>query len=173
MLTRLLSVLILSVFLRGQAKSPEPLTVCEVLSNLSSYRGQRISIRGEHVGGDEGSYLIGDGCRQLVTDGYSWPTPSPIALTSAGRSRSQNSRSSTPTITIEQVDTERLKAAGPGAKVYVTVTGRLETRVHFEMVLRGDGQVLPYGYGHLSACPAQIVYEEIKDFTIVSAKRQH
>jgi len=31
------------------------------------------------------------------------------------------------------------------------------------MVLRGDGKTVPYGYGHMNACPAQLVYQEIKD----------
>jgi hypothetical protein len=171
MFGRLLSLLVLSAFLRGQVKRSEPLKVCDVLSNLSLYRGQRISVRGQLVGGDEGSYLIGEGCRQLVTDGYTWPMPSPIDLTYPRSTRAQNSKSPTSNVIIEHVDPEQLKGAGPGAKVYVTVTGRLETRVHFEMVHRGDGKVVPYGYGHLAACPAQIVYEVIKDTTIVPSRR--
>lgn len=82
----------------------------------------------------------------------------------------ENPKSSTP-VKVEQLDPERIKAAGPGAKIYATVTGRLDARVHYEMVLRGDGKVVPYGYGHLNAGPAQIVYEEIKDPVIVPAKR--
>jgi hypothetical protein len=171
MTAKLVGVVVLATLLRGQVKSPEPLTVCKVLSNLSLYRGQRICVRGELVGGEEGSALIGEGCQPLVTDGYRWSSPSPIALTYPESPSVKDSKSPTPTVRVERMDPDALKEAGPGAKVYVTVIGRLDTRVHFEMVLRGDSKVVPYGYGHQAACPAQLVYEEIKDFVVVPAKR--
>lgn len=170
MTARLVGVVFLSAVLLGQVKRPEPLTVCEVLSRLSFYRGQGITVRGELRRGDEGRALSGEGCRSLITDGYHWSSPSAIALTYSESSGVQDSKSETQTVKLEHVDPNLLKAAGRGDKIYVTVTGQLETRVHFEMVLRGDGKVVPYGYGHLNACPAQLVYHEMKEVEVVPAK---
>lgn len=169
-LRTLAGMFIFAALLHAQDKT-EPLNVCEVLSKLSSYRGQRITVRGEFVGGEEGSVLIGGGCRPVVTDGHTWPVPTPIALTFPGSPGSGDSRAPSPKPRIEQFDSGAVKSAGPGAKVYVTVTGRLDTKAHFEMVHLDDGRVVPYGYGHLAACVAQIVYEEMKDFAIVPAKQ--
>jgi len=161
MMTRFTTSLLLVVFSWAQTNVPSPLTVCEVLSRLSFYQGKRVTIRGELLGGDEAIILVGDRCRPLVTAGYRWPSPSPIALTYSPRRGGES-----PVVT-EQLDPTALKAAGPRAKIYVTVTGRLDARDHYEMVQRGDGKVVPNGFGHQAACPAQIVYDEIKDIAIV------
>jgi hypothetical protein len=166
MLTRSLPIAFLPwIALWGQAQKNAPLSVCDVLSRLEFYQGKVITIRGELIGSDEVLGLMGENCRAVVTEGYRWPTPSLINLEQPARSGSSPMR-----VRIEQADSEELKAAGPGAHVYVTVTGRFETRAHFEMVRRGDGKVVPFGFGHLAACPAQIVYEEIRDPVIVRAK---
>lgn len=154
----------------SQTHSAKPLTVCDVLAKLPSYRGQRIVVRGELVGEDEGSGLIGQGCQPLITDGYRWPSPSPIALTYPG-GPSDDTKPGAPSPRVERVDPDALRSAGAGAKIYVTVVGRLETRAPFPMVHLDGGKIRPYGYGHLAACPAQIVYEEIKDLKIVPTQR--
>ena len=48
-------------------------------------------------------------------------------------------------------------------RVFAIVTGWLETRSKFEMVIGGDGKVRPNGLGHLNSFTAQIVYERISD----------
>jgi len=169
-MARLLMTIIFVGTIQGQMADTGTLKVCEVLSNRNSYMGQRIRIRGTLIESDEGSYLTDEGCPQLVTDGYAWPTPSLIALKYQERPTSQDVKQSRSTITKELADSEILKIVKNGAKIHVTVIGRLETRPHFEMVLRGDGKMLPNGYGHLNACPAQIVYQEIRDMEIVPIK---
>jgi hypothetical protein len=55
------------------------------------------------------------------------------------------------------------------ARIWITVRGRLETRLKFELVQWGDGKQRPYGYGHLNASPAQLVYQEMRDAVIRSS----
>ncbi len=171
MIQKVMSLLVFAFVLQGQIKKPEPLTVCEVLSGLAAYQGQRITMRGELIGGDEVVALIGDGCAPLVTDGYRWPMPTPISLEYPAGTRTGGSQGRKSVAKVQQADSATLKAAGPGARIYVTVTGRLETRTHFEMVLRGDEKIVPYGYGHLNACPARLVYEEIRDTVVMPADK--
>jgi hypothetical protein len=154
--------------LHAQTKKGEPLAVCELLAQRALYGGQPVTVRGQIVGAGEGSYLQADGCAPLVTDGYTWPTPTGIWL--AYPTAEQRAKGA-PSPDVEQADPRQLREAGPGARVYATVTGRFETRVHFPMPLRGDGKPKPYGYGHLASAPAQILLSEIKDVTVAPAQR--
>jgi hypothetical protein len=154
----------------SQERAPKALTVCEVLSKLGEYRGKQIVVRGELIGGYHGGGLRGEGCPPLTTDGYTWPSPVLIALTPPGSRMVENPSSPAPIVRVEPFDEAKLKNAGPEAKVHVTVVGRLETRLRLEIIRSPNGKSWPYGYGHLNACPAQIVYEEIRDHVIVSSK---
>jgi len=138
-----------------------PMTVCQVISQRDTYRDLHVEIRGRLKSTSEGSYLEGEGCQDLVTDGFKWAT-SAIALGYGTPGKPPK---------IEPSDLVKLQSAGPNDVLYVTVVGLFETRIHFEMVTRGDGKTVPNGYGHLNASPAQLRYQEMKDVTVMRAKR--
>ncbi|MBN9658996.1 MAG: hypothetical protein J0H49_12505 [Acidobacteria bacterium] len=145
----------LVLHLSEPSQSSKPLSVCEVLADLQSYRGKVISVRGQLLRGEEGSYLTSDKCaRPLETNGYTWKNPIPLSLLPGSAD-----------IAVSAQSRERLiqASANTDKAVWVTYAGRLETRTSFEMVHRGDGQVVPYGYGHLNACPAELIFTEIRD----------
>jgi hypothetical protein len=65
------------------AQDPPVVTVCDVLRAPLKYDGRLVKIRGRWYGTDEGSWLLGDGCPDvLITDGHVWPAG--IALTAPG-----------------------------------------------------------------------------------------
>ncbi len=163
MLTWLLLVSLLGSVAPADKKDT-PLTVCDVLAKLNTYRGQRISVRGELLSTADGRWLVGRGCRPLVTDGYRWPQPVSIVLTLPEGASKESVR-------VEDVDEGLRRLAGPDAKTFVTVTGRLDAKEHYEMAPRGDGKSAPAGYGHLNASPAQILYEDLKDFQVEKTKK--
>jgi hypothetical protein len=159
-----------SLSLCAQVKKGEILTVCDLLAQRVLYIGQSVTLRGQVVGEGEGLYLQADGCRPLVTDGYTWPAPTGIWL---AYPTAEQRQTGAPAPDVEQVDLRKLRDAGPGAKVYATVTGRFETRARFPMPVRGDGNVKPYGYGHLASAPAQILLTGVRDVKVVSPPAAH
>jgi hypothetical protein len=156
------------VLLQSQVTRTEPLTVCQILSHRAAYRGLRVTVRGRLVATPEGTYLEGDGCQPLITDGYTWATTA-IDIQSAKPPLAVDHKSVKPAKTV-LLDLQLLQRAAPDGTLFVTLIGRFETTLHFVMVLRGDGKTVPNGYGHLNACPGQIIYDEMKDVTVVSPK---
>jgi len=159
-----------AALLRSQVGTDRPLTVCQILSSRAAYSGRRVTVRGRLVVGPEGSYLMGDGCQPLVTDGYTWAATG-IDVEAANSAPARSEHGSARPAEIAAADLERAPQAVPGGAIYVTLVGRFETRLHFQMILRGDGKTVPNGYGHLNSCPARMVYSEMKDVAAIPAKR--
>jgi hypothetical protein len=155
------------------AEAPTPLSVCDLLTNSQQRRNTVVTVQGELIGTEEGLWLRGEKCpNPLVTSGYEWRNPVGIWLTPPESKMGERSSYPAPPVSPEW------KAAKPllekyvgllGTRVWVTVTGVFETRVQFELVLRGDGKKVPYGYGHLNGAPAQIVYFEFRDVEVKPA----
>jgi hypothetical protein len=130
------------------------LTVCEVLDNLTVYRGRVISITGPLITNEEGAWLSSDSCpKPFVTEGYAWPKEMAINLI-RDKSRAVN---------VDPALENLSKRAKRDEHIWVTVTGKLETRSHFEMVLKTDGTRVPYGFGHLNLSPAELTMYSIGD----------
>src|SRR5262245_3209370 len=117
MLKCLTVTLVVAGLIWAQATGPRLLSVCAVLGDLPSYRGHRVTVRGELISGEHGSALVGDGCKPLVTTGYRWPMPTPIGLTNPESPLVEDRKATALPPRIERLDPERRKAAGPGAKV--------------------------------------------------------
>jgi hypothetical protein len=143
-----------------------PLTVCEVLRDLSSYSGKIIAVRGRWVASDEGRWLSGERCpARLTTEGFVWPDL--IYLEESGAVFERNlaafleggAGASAEKVALEMADqTSRA--------VCVTVIGRLMTRSKLEVVPGGDGKLRGYGFGHLNAAPAQLLYQVRRDLAL-------
>ena len=163
-------VALMAVFVPGLlAESPGVMNVCDVLANLQGVRNRVIAVRGQLVGTDEGSYLIGNRCQEsLVTNGYQWPNPIPIFLIPPDSGLVEKPDSPRPKVVADRgLDAALARVEmTPGLKIWVTYIGKLETRERFEIVLRGDGKKVPYGFGHMNSCPAQLVYRVLKDIVV-------
>lgn len=162
-------LLLAAAFLLDHSNTPRTLTVCEVLKALPKYRNEIVTIRGEILRTEEGSYLSAAECQKsLVISGQTWDPESAINLTPPDSPSVENREVPLSTVRVDAVTGKLLGqyAGSPGVRIWITVRGRLETRLKFERVKWGDGTLRPYGYGHLNLSPAQMVYQEMKDAVI-------
>lgn len=157
------------VLIMGQARIQQVTTVCSVLDALPTYRNQIVTIRGKLLRNEEGSYLAATECkRPLVIMGYTWSPEYAIYLTPPDSPFVENREDSHVEVKVDPTSDRLLSRYSNDTRVqiWVTVTGRLETRLKFDVVRWGDGRLLPYGYGHLNASPAQLVIREMKDVKV-------
>lgn len=151
---------------------PTLLTLCEVLADLKSNNGRIVSLVGRLTNTDEGAWLSADNCPNAhVTADFIWPNmvwlredPSLPSLASKGA------------IDARRLDEafvkakEAAKLRGPNDR-WAIVQGIFETRERLETVLSLDGKtVRGYGYGHLNAAPAQLVFNKM-DLKFLPSKR--
>jgi hypothetical protein len=133
---------------------------CDVLGDLQRYRGKVIKVRGILAGMSEGLYLKpgkSEGCtKALIISGYEWHNPM-FNLTPPGSPLVEDN-------ILGPHAYDRDDGIPPAAQgeIWVVVTARVEAREKLTMVLAGGGRSVPYGYGHLNACPAQLVYSSIR-----------
>jgi ankyrin repeat protein len=135
--------------------------ICELFQNLTTWKGQRIAVRGEVVGTSEGSWLRGRCKGGFYTNGYRWP----VSLSYAGPA--YYSTAIAPLIRVKQPTTppkgfEAFRGRYNVVK-YATYVGRLRLRDEYIAVCRESGDYLTNGFGHLSGAAAEIVVEEIRD----------
>jgi hypothetical protein len=136
------------------AYAEQPLTVCQLLSQLDDLNGKQVSVRGSWGMGDTGEILLSTGpCEQrTVRDGWIWPDAIQVV---GGMSNKEYWRLGA-----------RIREAGSRTptRIVATLTGRLETRPHFSVrygrpvAFKGlvallhyqkaeDLQIVPYGPG--------------------------
>ena len=147
---RILQITILCAFpipIAAQA-----LTVCEVLSRLSELNDREIKIRGYWLFSDNGEYLMatGDCGQKVVRDGWIWRNAINVGPDDVHH--------------FVQVGKDLMKLRQ--AHVFATMTGRLETKDHFEKS-RNTG--LPSGYGD---CVAGLVYTKVEDLEAVDLTQE-
>jgi hypothetical protein len=129
------AAVVLSLML-GNA-SAQTRTVCEALTDLSDLNGRDVNIRGVFASGDTGQVLFASPpCPQPTTrDGWAWRDVIRV-YPADGR------KSASATI----ADYRRMAKAHPGCKILVTLTGRLETRDHFDVQTFPDGFEWPVAF---------------------------
>ena len=137
-MTRLLLIL----FLIALDAPAQTITVCDVLEQLSNLNGKELSVRGSLVFGDTGQALLAiPPCdNPTVRDGWVWRDA--IAVYPAGDHAA-------PGRLLGRYFT--IRRSNPHAKIVATLTGRLETRSHFDVKTLGSGVARPIGYGDFVA----------------------
>ncbi len=142
-----------------KTSNPEPISVCELLENVTRYRSKMVSIRGVYW------YGLRQSCPEpFVTDGHRWP--SAVNLVDSGSPLLEPGVASfaTDRQSWDQLDEVVLREARAGHRegIWVTVTGMIQAPASY---LREDGQVVG-GYGHLGVFPAELVVERVSDILI-------
>ena len=140
----------------------KPVTVCEILNNRSSYNGKTVAIIGSFVGTMEG-FWINDECLKQIKEGNRvWPNSiflrydptSPTRLSKGLEVKDIDAKQ-----TIAQLK-RRIKPV-KGKYYWAVAYGVLETSDNLQTGIAADGKtIIPDGYGHLNAAPAQIIYRE-------------
>lgn len=152
----------------GDERAAQPITVCELLKNLASYRGKMVAVRGIYYYG-----LREPKCAdELTTGGHRWPAainligspspaPKPGALDFTGEEAVEFATDWTSWEKWGAVLLEQSRA-GLRGEIWITVHGKVRARDRY---VRPDGTVSP-GYGHLGAFPAEIVVKRILDVQV-------
>lgn len=165
--TMLPAVLACWICMSAAGAQNKPLDVCEVLQNLSRYRGQMITVRGEFVG----NAIDGTTCPVLKTGDHEWhkgvlidiphESYAPIDPPAAWKIELKNWDRA-----VEKWQALK-KRWGGGTPVFATIVGRLDTKSDpLEVPTLPNGNSLPWGYGHLGIYPARLVLFDIKDVEV-------
>jgi hypothetical protein len=148
------------------------LSACDVLTRLQDYRNKIVVVRGLLFSTSERTYLkplSTESCASFVRFfDYEWSDPV-FNLAVPGPSGTADDKSLPPyTYTVAR---EISDPAFAKSDRVVLVTGRIESRENLTFVLMPSGTKIPYGYGHLNAAIAQIVYSRIEPDSIASAAK--
>jgi hypothetical protein len=143
-------------------KPPETLvTVCEVLNNRTSYDGKLVALIGRWSPTDEGFWLT-DNCSQAVkTESYTWSNIIYLAYDPVKKSLFATKPKVDAIVAKTRIADMTARQATQDKLEWAVVYGRIETKAELPVVVASDGKtILPAGYGHLSAAPAQIIYRQ-------------
>ena len=122
------------------------LSVCELSRDYAKFRDKVVAVRGVYY------YGLRQDCRERCATGL-WPSFMDVE---GGRDGVWDEL----TKTLFSVEGEA-KATGKRFEIWVTVVGRLRTRVKRSCDWKSVG-----GYGHLGAFPAQIIAESMRDIEV-------
>jgi hypothetical protein len=117
--------------------SAETRTVCEALADLGDLNGKEVRIRGAFNAGHTGQELFASPpCSQpTIRDGWVWRDF--IRVYPAG---------GTTAVAGALAECHRTAVEHPGCRLVVTLTGRLETRSHFDVTTFPGGLQIPVGF---------------------------
>jgi hypothetical protein len=160
----------LSISSQLSSAQTKTLTICEVLSDIATYRSKMISVRGIVFSGYHGSGLADHEqreCPGLSKSGRQWP--SSIYLTWPGENPEDGSPGFVPDSTeIKQTLSEVNKAVeedrlqGGHSLTYVaTFIGELRSRKDIRIIMNEDGSYSGNGYGQLGRYPASLVIKSV------------
>ncbi len=142
-------------------------TVCEVLADLGRFNGKSIIVIGKQSGTMEGSWLMADCEKELVTDGFTWDDSISLSYVRGGGDPPPRLPAGFEWNT-KLVDAKRKQARRTGRPklppdynyTWRAFFGRLETRLPLQTVRWGNGELRGYGFGHLNTSPAQPIWPE-------------
>ena len=154
----------------------EPLDVCEVLKDLSRYRGRVVAIRAEL----SNALHALKPCREpLVTQGYRWPdalAAESLPIDQGDEECAAKEPGDIPVREfIEQLRKAERASKGSEGRLAVTVIGRVLAREEYVRVQTNYG-LLANGYGHLGAFPAAMqiwVVRKPERLTVNERDRTH
>jgi hypothetical protein len=144
--------------------------VCEILDNRSFYNGKDVAIVGRWSTTDEGFWLTDKCDNQTKTGDYIWRNILALTYDPSLPSAFANGLKTNKSEIEKKINElkERLKTSNDKT-AWAVVYGRVETAEELQIVEMAGGKtgktVMPAGYGHLNAAPAQVFYKK-KDLIV-------
>ncbi len=142
-------------------EATKALSVCEVLSRLSSFNNKELTIRGELVSTEHGKWLRpAHPCEEkLTTEGFTWPN---------GIHLVEDKFDTLDFPSLAQTALKLKQAANVLEKhdVIISYTGKFYTRVPLVVAHYPDGKVSGYGFGHLDASPGELRYRAVGEVVL-------
>ena len=144
-----------------------PMTVCQVLSDLGHYRGKFISIRGIYEWGTHG-WILSDNadwqpCPTVEIQGHTWPPAIYLRVAQKDRKRIDAILSRSKQIVHE--NNEKMNA--DIFSVIATFTGKLDYEDDVEIRRNEDGWYHGTGYGQEGMYRASLIIENVQKVSIV------
>jgi hypothetical protein len=136
--------------------SAQTYTVCEALAHLSELNGKQVKIRGVWDIGDTGETLWSDATScsaPTIRDGWKWRDIISLRPPEGG-----------PGMAGSYEAYAALAKAHRPCKIMATLSGRLETRDHFETKKWARGPEIPVGFGYYVA---RLSYRQAEDMEAV------
>ena len=158
-------ILILAAVGHSPAQSQDStLSVCSVVAGLPRHANRVLTVLGAFESGPEQFSLKGVHCETpFITEGYTWP--SALVLRFRGGPETPDSLPFVPDSSSISAFQEALRRArGKGLLVVgcLKVTGMIQMRDDYSIITQPDGQKRGHGFGHMSACPAQLIIKSIE-----------
>ena len=134
-----------------------------IFQNLSSWKGKRISVRGEFVTTMEGAWISGRCKGGFVTNGYRWP----VFLTygEPAHYSTENAKLYATRWPPVPEGEEALEGRFSVVKT-ATFVGLLKMKSEYSAVCSEDGSYIAYGFGHLGAAAAELAVERVLNFDL-------
>jgi hypothetical protein len=155
MLVKMIRSIMLAAFMLSAVAQPADglavLSVCELSHHYAKFRDEVVAVRGVFY------YGLREDCHKSCGAGV-WPSFIDLV---GGRDGVWNELGKT----LDSVEAEA-KATGKRYEIWVTVVGRLRTRVKWSPRGSCGWESFGPGYGHLDAFPAQIIAERIRDIEV-------
>jgi hypothetical protein len=145
--------------MKQNTATSEDVTVCDLLANVSRYRGQVVTLRGVYWNG------LRDHCSQpLVTGDHVWPSAVNLVDSEYPSFASDVAHFKTDVRSWDELDAIVLREAKARRReaIWVSVTGLVRAPASY---VREDGKVVA-GYGHLGTLPVELVVKQIRDVLI-------
>src|SRR3989442_1005661 len=142
----------------------KPLTVCEILSNLDTYRGKMVTIRGVIVGGHRHGWALYDydqaqrPCPSVMKRGLKWPSSIYLTWPSDPNPEDGPITFEPDLATIEQ-SLVKIREIQKSDDVWIIATFHGELRARKDIVIfqSEDGSYYGSGYGPGGQDPAHLV----------------
>lgn len=149
-------------------RPPQVISVCEVLADdPTKLNGNVISVRGLLAATNEGMWLVGECKTHLVTKGLAWGNDLSVYVPAADESVARSWGRMSQRL-------KQLHGLVGRDRIWVTITGRLETRQSM------DDEVvqMPYGlrhagFGHMGDSPAEIDVISVEDVRVERVLRKN
>ena len=162
------AVLLAEVVCFGAEK---PLSVCEVLSDLSRYRGKLVTIQGSLRGGTRHGWYLRDNasekpCTAVGHQGHTWPSNIALAEYTYGSEIEDGpAHFESEATQIESVLSEPKRVANgrDDLEIVVTLGGELRSRKNIKIIRSNDGWYAGDGYGQSGQYPALLIIKYAQD----------
>jgi len=146
------------------AKDLPVIDVCEVLSDLTSYNGKRVAIRGEIISGYHGAAMYGTRCKKTFeTDGYQWPPALYFSVPFNDSHFVQPLQTDTQQRAQTDAKAAELIRGRRNIRAIYTVIGILHTREEYHVTCAEDGRSFGRGFGEMGFAPAEFFAETSLD----------
>jgi len=162
------------LFALSSLAAEKPLTVCEILSNLDTYRGKMITIRGVMIGGHRHGWTLYDydqgqnGCPDVLKRGLRWPSSISLSWPTDPNPEDGPIIFQPDLGMIERSLAKIQKIQGSDdVWIIATIHGELRARNDIVIFHGDDGSYYGSGYGPGGQDPAQLMIERVSDLQSV------